>query len=79
VSLGVYQTPLLPPESGLNLNPGSYQSDEQGSQAGSRAFPGSFVQLELTFQLAGREASFLWINTVEWHLAEEALPVGQGC
>jgi hypothetical protein len=28
--LGVDQIPLLPPEAGLNLNLGSYQSDEQG-------------------------------------------------
>jgi hypothetical protein len=48
VSLGVDQTPSLPPEAGLNLNLGSYQSDEQGSQVGSCAFPGSFVQPELT-------------------------------
>jgi hypothetical protein len=31
----------------LNLNPGSYQSDERGSQVDSQAFLGSFVQLEL--------------------------------
>jgi hypothetical protein len=34
VSLGVDQTPSLPPKSGLNLNPGSYQSDEWNSQVG---------------------------------------------
>jgi hypothetical protein len=33
--LRVDQTPLLPPEAGLNLNPGFYQSDEWGSQVGS--------------------------------------------
>jgi hypothetical protein len=33
--LGVDQTPLLPPEAGLNSNLGSYQSDEWGSQVGS--------------------------------------------
>jgi hypothetical protein len=35
VSLGVDQTPSLPPKAGLNLNLGSYQSDEWGSQVGS--------------------------------------------
>jgi hypothetical protein len=43
VSLGVDQTPSLPPKAGLNLNLGSYQSDEWGSQVGSWAFLGSFV------------------------------------
>jgi hypothetical protein len=52
MSLRVDQTPLLPPEAGLNLNLDSYQCNEQCFQFGSRAFPGSFVQLELT----GREA-----------------------
>jgi hypothetical protein len=33
--LRVDQTSLLPPEAGLNLNPDSYQSDEQGSQVDS--------------------------------------------
>jgi hypothetical protein len=55
--LGLDQTRLLPPEAGLNLNPSSYQSEEQGSQIGSRAFPGSFVQTELTFS-AHRERGF---------------------
>jgi hypothetical protein len=35
VSLGVDQTPSLPPKAGLNLNLGSYHSDEWGSQVGS--------------------------------------------
>jgi hypothetical protein len=35
VSLGVDQTPSLPTKAGLNLNLGSYQSDEWGSQVGS--------------------------------------------
>jgi hypothetical protein len=39
----LHQTPLLPPKASLNSNPGSYQSDEQGSQVGSQALPGSFV------------------------------------
>jgi hypothetical protein len=47
VSLGVDQIPLLPPEAGLNLNLGPYQSDKWGSQVGSQAFPSSFVQPEL--------------------------------
>jgi hypothetical protein len=42
-SLGGDQSLLLPPEAGLNLNLGSYQSDELGSQVGSQAFPGSFM------------------------------------
>jgi hypothetical protein len=46
--LGIDKTPLLCSEAGLNSNLGSYQSDEWGSQVGSRAFLGSFVQLELT-------------------------------
>jgi hypothetical protein len=41
--LGVDQTPLLSPEAGLNSNPGSYQSDERGTQVHSQAFLGSFV------------------------------------
>jgi hypothetical protein len=36
--LGVDQIPLLLPEAGLNLNLGSYQSDEWGSQVGSQLF-----------------------------------------
>jgi hypothetical protein len=35
VSLGVDQTPLLPSEAGLNLNLGSYWSEEWDSQVGS--------------------------------------------
>jgi hypothetical protein len=48
MSLGVDQseTPQTP-EASLNLNPGSYQSDEWGSQVDSRAFPGSFVHPEV--------------------------------
>jgi hypothetical protein len=59
VSSRVDQTPLLPPEAGLNLNLGSYQYDEQGSLVGSWAFLGSFVQLELTSSACQeREASY---------------------
>jgi hypothetical protein len=47
VSLGIVHTPLLPPEADLNLDPGSYDSDDQGSHVGSQAFLGSLVQLEL--------------------------------
>jgi hypothetical protein len=54
--LRVDQTPLLPPEAGLNLNPVSYQSDEQGSQVGSQVFPRSFVQPVLPPWLTRREA-----------------------
>jgi hypothetical protein len=47
--LGVDQTPLRfrPPKAGLNSNPCSYKSDEQGSQVGSQAFLGSFVLLKI--------------------------------
>jgi hypothetical protein len=43
-SLGCDQSPLLPPEAGLNLNPGSYLSDEQRSPpfAGSCTSPVPF-------------------------------------
>jgi hypothetical protein len=53
--LRVDQTPLLPPEAGLNLILGSYQSDEWGFQVGSWAFPGSFLQPELTSSAHQRE------------------------
>jgi hypothetical protein len=56
--LGVDQSPLLPPETGLNLNLVSYQSDEQVSQFGSQAFLGSFVQMKLT-SLVHWEKGFL--------------------
>jgi hypothetical protein len=54
VSLGVDQTPLLPPEAGLNLNQGSYQSDEQGSQA----FLSSFVWPKLASLVHQERGSF---------------------
>jgi hypothetical protein len=44
-SLGGDQSPLRPPEAGLNSNPGSYQSNEwcSPSLVGSCASPGSVV------------------------------------
>jgi hypothetical protein len=78
VSLGVDQTPHLPPNAGLNLNPDSYQSDEQGSQVGSWAFPGSCVQPELTSSACQSRGSLSWINTVQWHLAGAAFLVFWG-
>jgi hypothetical protein len=65
VSLEVGQSPLLPPEAGLNSNPGSHQSDEWGSQVGSRAFLGSFVQLELA-SLAHQEKGSLSSDQYGW-------------
>jgi hypothetical protein len=64
VSLGVDQTPLLPPEAGLNLNPSSYQSDEWGSQVGSWAFLGSFVQPEHTSSAHQEKGSLSQNNKV---------------
>jgi hypothetical protein len=78
VSLKIDQTPILPPEAGLNLNPCPYQSDEWGSQVGFRAFPGPFVQLDSPPWLAGRKTLSPRINTAWWHLAGAALPVGLG-
>jgi hypothetical protein len=49
---------------GLNLNPGSYQSDEWGAQVGSQAFPGSFIQLELISLAHQERGSLPWINMV---------------
>jgi hypothetical protein len=57
------------------LNPGSYQSDEWGSQVGSQAFPGSFVQLNSPLAHQVRD-SLPQINMVWWYLAGAALPVG---
>jgi hypothetical protein len=74
--LRVDQTPLLPPETGLNLNLGSYQSDEWASQIYSQAFSGSSVQPELASLAHWERGSLPWINTVQWHLAGTALPVG---
>jgi hypothetical protein len=55
-SLGGDQSPLLPPEAGLNLNPGSYQTDGQYSPpfTGSCDSPGSIVHLRLSPQLTKR-------------------------
>jgi hypothetical protein len=60
--LEVDQTPLLPPEAGLNLNQDSYQSDEWGSQVGSQAFPGSFCDQNSPPLFTRREVPFPWIN-----------------
>jgi hypothetical protein len=46
--LRVDQNPLLPTEADLNLNSGSYQFDEWGSQVSSQTFLGFFVHPELT-------------------------------
>jgi hypothetical protein len=56
--VGGDQSPLLPPEAGLNLNPGSYQSDRQCSPslAGSCASPGSVVHLRPSPHLAERSS-----------------------
>jgi hypothetical protein len=67
------------PEAGLTLNQGSYLSDERGSQVGSQAFPGSFVQPELASLAHQENGSLSLINMVQWCLAEAALLVGQGC
>jgi hypothetical protein len=75
----VDQIPLLPPELGLNLNQGFYQSGKWGSQVGSQAFPGSFVQLELTSSAPWKGGSLSQINKVLWCLAGAALLVGCGC
>jgi hypothetical protein len=81
VSLGVDQTPLLPPEAGLNSNPGSYQSDEWGSQVGSWDFLGSFVQLEHTTS-AGWERGSLPLRSTQssgsWQRAWDVEPVTGG-
>jgi hypothetical protein len=60
---GVTQVPsenwsdsLLPPEAGLNLNSGSYKSDEWGSQIGSQAFPCSLCNQNSIPSLTRREA-----------------------
>jgi hypothetical protein len=42
--LRINQTLLLSPEEGLNLNAGSYHSDEWGSQIGSSTFQGPLDQ-----------------------------------
>jgi hypothetical protein len=74
----VDQTPHLPPEADLNLNLGSYQSDEWGSQVGSQVFPGSLVQQKLTSLARQERVSLPWINLVQWRLAGVALTAGQG-
>jgi hypothetical protein len=71
--LEVDQAPLLPPKRCLNSNPGSYQSNERGSQVGSQAFLGSFVWWKLTSSDYRERGSLLW------HLAGVALLAGWGC
>jgi hypothetical protein len=63
LSLGIYQTSLLLPEAGLNSNPVSYQSDEQGSQVGSLTFHVSLCNQNSSPRFARREAPFPQINT----------------
>jgi hypothetical protein len=70
--------PPLPPEAGLNLNLDSYQSDEQGSQVVSWAFPVSFVQPDLT-SLPRWERLPPLDQHIWWYLAGVALPAGPGC
>jgi hypothetical protein len=63
--LGVDQTPLLPPKAGLNLNPGSYQSDEQGSKLVLESFQVPLCNQNSPPRFTRRETPSPQINTSE--------------
>jgi hypothetical protein len=68
----------LPPKAVLNPNLGSYQADEQGSQIGFQAFPGSFVWSKLTSLVCWERGSPTSDQHILWYLAGTALPAGWG-
>jgi hypothetical protein len=65
----------MPPKSGLNSNPDSYQS-ECGYQDGFQAFSVSFVWLTLAHLVHQERNSLPSDQYVQWHLAGIALLVG---
>jgi hypothetical protein len=60
--LGGGHAPILPSKGRPIIQTGSYQSDGQGSQSDPEPSLGSFVQLRLGLQCAGRGKSLCQIN-----------------